>query len=93
MTLNEFVIDTNDIQALVDIATDGTSKEFGRIIDWIANARSRPHILIAEREQVLYEIGKKIAEAYKQGYQDAVELYCLVDDDDLAPTPPAGDPP
>ena len=44
------------------------------------------------RDKVLYEIGKKITEAYKPGYQDAVELYCLVDDDDdLTPTPPVGD--
>ena len=38
-----------------------------------------------QNEEVLKEIGKKIMEAYNQGYQDAVELYCLVDDDDLIP--------
>ena len=49
------------------------------------SAQNQEAMIKMQKEEVLKEIEKKIMEAYNQGYQDAVELYCLVDDDDLIP--------
>jgi hypothetical protein len=40
----EFVITTKDIQDLVDIATDGATREWTKIIDWIGTVRKNSYV-------------------------------------------------
>jgi hypothetical protein len=60
----QFVINVKDIQELVDIATDGRSKEFGKIIDWIGKVRNNPLNDITDRKAVLDELKRRVKECY-----------------------------